>query len=589
MTLFTKMVGLSTIVFLTAACVAPEDADDPTIYAAAGANGLAATYFDNINLTVPRVERVDAVVNFDWGRGAPVGVAANTFSARWVGFVEPRYSETYRFYVRSDDGARLWVDGRALVDEWNDHGPRTFSGTVFLEAGRRYPIRLEYYENGGGAMVRLEWSSANQTRQVIPESQLFTNDGAVEPGGTVRLDVDDAFVDSAAPNANFDTTALEIDGDPSTKYALIKPRDIGSIAPGTRVAKATLVVRGFDGGNSYGVRELGGAWSEDSVTFNNAPGRSSQLASVSGSTGVKSIDVTTIVQGWVDGAPAHGLALYPNGSNGVDLYSSEHGTASYRPHFVVELSDSPDPCSDGGCSEGITHVGTTERWDSNGQNLEIARPSGSRTGDLLILVLHRTDDDLPLHVDGWTRVAECYKRDNGYDCSTENDCTDWANDDFCRRFGDYGRGGHDLAQSVFFRKVRSGEPSSYRFDLNIDSSGHPGWAILTALRGANTTDPVRDWSHTGCDGNADSLFPSVYARQGDMVLLSQSFDDAIAQSKFGAPTGTTRFGYVSNSDEAGFLFGGVVSSTGETGSMKTHGDGGPSCKDALVSLSIKPE
>ncbi len=106
MTLFTKMVGLSTIVFLTAACVAPEDADDPTIYAAAGANGLAATYFDNINLTVPRVERVDAVVNFDWGRGAPVGVAANTFSARWVGFVEPRYSETYRFYVRSDDGAR---------------------------------------------------------------------------------------------------------------------------------------------------------------------------------------------------------------------------------------------------------------------------------------------------------------------------------------------------------------------------------------------------------------------------------------------------------------------------------------------------
>lgn len=242
---------------------------------------------------------------------------------------------------------------------------------------------------------------------------------------------------------------------------------------------------------------------------------------------------------------------------------------------------------DSGGSSRIQHVGTTEKYDSNGQGLRISRPSGSKAGDLLILVLHRTDDDLPLYVNGWTRAAECFKKDNGYDCSTEKDCTSWHNSNFCGSFG--GHGGHDLAQSVFYRKVGSSEPSSYTFNLNRDSSGHPGWAILTALRGAATSDPVRDWSYKGCDGSSDSVFPSVYGKSGDMVLLSQSYDDAVSQSKFGAPSGTSTFGYVSQSDEAGFLFGGILGSTGETGKMQTKGDGASSCKDALVSLTIKPQ
>ncbi|MCU0664598.1 MAG: SUEL-type lectin domain-containing protein, partial [Myxococcota bacterium] len=246
---------------------------------------------------------------------------------------------------------------------------------------------------------------------------------------------------------------------------------------------------------------------------------------------------------------------------------------------------------EGTCNQSgsITHVGTTQVWDSNGQDVAINRPTGSQAGDLLVLFLHRTDDDLPLRVSGWNHVAECYKRDNGYDCSTEEDCTSWHNSDFCGTFGSSGGEGHDLAQSIFYKTVGSSEPGSYRFNMNRDSDGHPGWIILTALRGASTSDPVRDWDNEGCDGVEDSLFPSVYGQNGDMVLLSQSFDDAIAQSKFGAPSGTSTFGYVSNSDEAGFLFGGKLTRTGETGAMKTQGDGASSCKDALVSLTIRPK
>lgn len=74
-----------------------------------------------------------------------------------------------------------------------------------------------------------------------------------------------------------------------------------------------------------------------------------------------------------------------------------------------------------------------------------------------------------------------------------------------------------------------------------------------------------------------------------MLLLSQSFDDAVSQSKFGAPSGLSTFGYVSNSDEAGFLYGGTLGEDGETGQLKTRGDGASSCKDALVAVTIKAE
>ena len=279
-------------------------------------------------------------------------------------------------------------------------------------------------------------------------------------------------------------------------------------------------------------------------------------------------------------------SLLKVGSNTIAVQIKQHSATSSDLSFDLELMtnyDGTPPPSE----VGIEHIGTTEIRNSKGI-IDIPRPSASKQGDLLVLFLHRTDDDLPLFVEGWRRVAECYKTDNGYQCATESDCTSWHDDNFCERFGNKGHG-HDLAQSIFVREVGAGEKDSYRFNLNRDSSGHPGWAILTALRGANTKEPVRDWSGTGCDKHPDSLFPSVYGENGDMLLLSQSFDDAVAEVKFGAPSGTSTLGYVSKSDEAGFLYGGILSNSGKTGIKKTQGAGGPNCKDALVSLTIKPK
>ena len=75
---------------------------------------------------------------------------------------------------------------------------------------------------------------------------------------------------------------------------------------------------------------------------------------------------------------------------GLDFATRESGTP---PQLVLEIGELPAPSGE------IEHVGTTEVWDADGQGLSLARPSGIRAGDLLVLILHRTDDELPLYVD----------------------------------------------------------------------------------------------------------------------------------------------------------------------------------------------
>ena len=60
-----------------------------------------------------------------------------------------------------------------LVDKWQDMAPHQFSGTIALEAGEKYSIKMEYYENAIGAVAKLRWSSASQTYQIIPKTQLY--------------------------------------------------------------------------------------------------------------------------------------------------------------------------------------------------------------------------------------------------------------------------------------------------------------------------------------------------------------------------------------------------------------------------------
>jgi hypothetical protein len=155
--------------------------------------GLKGDYYSNQLKTFvdpPKLTRTDPTVNFDWGTGAPdPSVTADSFTVRWTGLVQPRYSDNISFYTVSDDGVRLWVDNQLIIDNWTDHGPTENIGSIPLTAGQPYQIRMEFYENTGGATAKLLWSATGLTKEAIPQTQLypFTNTDltiARQPQGT---------------------------------------------------------------------------------------------------------------------------------------------------------------------------------------------------------------------------------------------------------------------------------------------------------------------------------------------------------------------------------------------------------------------
>ena len=135
--------------------------------------GLKGQYYDNSDFTTLKLTTTNGTINFDWGSGTPdASIGADTFSIRWTGMVQPRFSDTYTFYTTTDDGVRLWVNGQLLIDKWVDQGATEWSGSIALNAGQLYTIQMDYYENGGGASARLSWSSPNVPKEIIPQSQL---------------------------------------------------------------------------------------------------------------------------------------------------------------------------------------------------------------------------------------------------------------------------------------------------------------------------------------------------------------------------------------------------------------------------------
>ncbi len=139
-------------------------------------NGSSVNYnsISNFNPANLKVTRVDPTIDTYYIAGPPApSVNPDFFSVRWTGQVQPQYSETYTFYVRSDEGAKLYVNGQLLIDKWVIQPGVEWSGTITLQAGVRYNLQLDYFENIGNAGVHLSWSSPTQPKQIIPMNRLY--------------------------------------------------------------------------------------------------------------------------------------------------------------------------------------------------------------------------------------------------------------------------------------------------------------------------------------------------------------------------------------------------------------------------------
>ncbi len=137
--------------------------------------------------------RIDPNIDFDWNQYSAANDLLEQFHymVRWEGFVRPDTDGDYTFHTFTDDGVRLWVDNKKLIDEWNYQAPKPWgSDTLTLKGGELYPIKMEYFQADGGAVCRLMWHTTGQDTVVIPSKNLYADPiGSMNIGTKIKYDI----------------------------------------------------------------------------------------------------------------------------------------------------------------------------------------------------------------------------------------------------------------------------------------------------------------------------------------------------------------------------------------------------------------
>ncbi|HOF17368.1 MAG TPA: PA14 domain-containing protein [Phycisphaerae bacterium] len=161
----------------------------PAAVAAGGADrGLLGQYFRGTDLRDLKLTRVDAAVDFQWGFAGPDRqLPPDGFSVRWSGSVQAPRKGQYTFYVSADDGVRMYVKGKKVIDDWRDTATVERRANVSLNAGQPVDLVVEYYEATNDAQVKLMWSGPNLPKQVVPAASLCPYSAKL-PGGVKRTE-----------------------------------------------------------------------------------------------------------------------------------------------------------------------------------------------------------------------------------------------------------------------------------------------------------------------------------------------------------------------------------------------------------------
>ncbi len=127
----------------------------------AARRGLRGEYWaDNAFTGAPRITRTDERIDFGWTLSSPgQGIPYDWYSVRWTGTLIAPASGLTRIGVEGNDGYRLWIDGRLVIDAWEKRSFGARLVPITLAPGSRHAIRLDYFESTGNARVKLVWDS----------------------------------------------------------------------------------------------------------------------------------------------------------------------------------------------------------------------------------------------------------------------------------------------------------------------------------------------------------------------------------------------------------------------------------------------
>ena len=200
-------------------------------------SGLRGEYFANRNLAgPPSLVRSDPQLQFDWSQAAPaLNMPRTEFSVRWTGTLTAPATGRYALSLTGDDGYRLFLDGKRLIDHWFEGGAATQTVQVALEAGQAHDLRIEYFQAGGDALLRLNWT--------LPGASSFSD--AIEAAH--KSDVAVVFVTTAGTEGEGqDRPSLALPGDQGTliqAVAAANPKTIVVLNNGTPVLMKSWLSR----------------------------------------------------------------------------------------------------------------------------------------------------------------------------------------------------------------------------------------------------------------------------------------------------------------------------------------------------------
>jgi hypothetical protein len=149
--------------------------DATSIFTKGLGTGLTAEYYNGRSFDEHLFTRIDSVIDFQFKYGDPVDLRMGyeNYSVRWSGFLEPQNTGWHKVHLVVDDGVRVWIDNKLVIDSWKDQAPIGLSHELELKEGLKYPIIIEYFDGKIGGLARLLWESENMPMQRIPASQLY--------------------------------------------------------------------------------------------------------------------------------------------------------------------------------------------------------------------------------------------------------------------------------------------------------------------------------------------------------------------------------------------------------------------------------
>ena len=186
-------------------------------------NGLIGVYYNNVHLEgEPVLTRVDKEVDFDWGQGSPDSkINVDGFSVRWTGKLKATKDGMYKIGINSNDGSKLFVNGKLFVHNWGNHGAKMRSAPLYMKKGESVDVMIEYFETGNSASMKFEWELQTKVKYNKEVLQLAEN---------VDLVIVAAGLTKIFECEGFDRASMDL---PGAQNQMIK--DVAKINPNTIV------------------------------------------------------------------------------------------------------------------------------------------------------------------------------------------------------------------------------------------------------------------------------------------------------------------------------------------------------------------